>query len=351
MVPSVVRATSVGSLPVPDVELTRRFDEATRIVVGELPDLPHVVELPLLGPGADMVGRLGALIGEVSSDLSWETTTDGWRRASAPGLVMRRALSWWRESLDALETHAAGSPAVVKTQACGPWTFASSVEVASGDRALRDRGLVRDIADAWSEALISHVADVHRRITPGEVIVQVDEPALPAVLAGTIPTASGLGRLPAVDPVLVRTVLSQSLTRLHAAGARVVVHCCAREVPLALLHESGADGLSIDLGLHDDRDDEAVGTWVDSGRMLWLGVVPTSPPSGAVQVVDTALRAAERLRQRLGFDPEAWGRSLVVTPTCGLGSSTPGWSRTALGATREVASRLSGAESATTGEA
>jgi hypothetical protein len=44
-------ATGIGSMPGTDVA------EAQRIVLGELPGLPHLVELPDRGPGADLLGR------------------------------------------------------------------------------------------------------------------------------------------------------------------------------------------------------------------------------------------------------------------------------------------------------
>ena len=43
-------ATGVGSLPF-------EYDEAVRVVLGELPDLPHVPEVPGRGVHAAMTGR------------------------------------------------------------------------------------------------------------------------------------------------------------------------------------------------------------------------------------------------------------------------------------------------------
>ena len=45
-------ATGVGSLPGTDPV------EALRLVTGELPDFPHLPELPDRGAGADLIGRL-----------------------------------------------------------------------------------------------------------------------------------------------------------------------------------------------------------------------------------------------------------------------------------------------------
>ena len=36
--------------------------EAMRVIAGELPDFPHLPELPDRGPGADLTGRTAALL-------------------------------------------------------------------------------------------------------------------------------------------------------------------------------------------------------------------------------------------------------------------------------------------------
>jgi hypothetical protein len=331
-------ATGIGSMPA-DVG----FAEGTRIVVGHYDQLPHVVEIPSLGPGADMVGRFGALLSEISGDLSWETTTTGWRRTAAQGRHMRRALSWWGESLDAFEEqiHAAQA-SMVKTQVCGPWTFAASVDALSGDRVLRDAGMVRDIGVASTEAVVAHALDVRQR-TGAQVVVQIDEPSLPAVLAGGIPTGSGLGRIRPVDPVAARTALGQIVTALKAVDAIVAVHCCAADVPLTLLREAGVDVLSIDLSLHDRRSDDVLGEHIDSGLQVWLGLPGGSGQNGpADELVDRGIAAVEALRHRLGFDEDQWARGVSVTPSCGLSGVDLPEARRIMSATRRVSDHLSG---------
>src|SRR5262249_57815804 len=56
-------ATGIGSLPGTDI------DEALRIVFGELPDLPHLPELPGRGAGADMIGRGATLLAELPAEI------------------------------------------------------------------------------------------------------------------------------------------------------------------------------------------------------------------------------------------------------------------------------------------
>ena len=72
---------------------------AAEVVVGELADLPYLPELPARGLGADMIGRAGALLVDISID----TVTRGYRIASRPSSVSRRATSMLEEDLDAFE--------------------------------------------------------------------------------------------------------------------------------------------------------------------------------------------------------------------------------------------------------
>ena len=52
--------------------------------------------------------------------------------------------------------------------------------------------------------------------------------ALPAVIAGDVPTASGLNRLPAPEAASIETGLGAIIS---AAAAFTIVHCCAMSVP------------------------------------------------------------------------------------------------------------------------
>ena len=54
--------------------------EAMHVVAGELPDFPHLPELPDRGPGADLTGRTAALL----VDMPVEVTPRGWRLAEHP---------------------------------------------------------------------------------------------------------------------------------------------------------------------------------------------------------------------------------------------------------------------------
>lgn len=297
-------ATGVGSLPGDDPV------EAARLVLGELP-LPHLPELPNRGPYADLAGRGAALLVDLPVDLQ----PSGWRMVPRPSRDGRRAVDLLARDLDALEDVANGArPAVLKVQATGPWTLASVLELHRGDRVLADPGAVRDLAASLAEGVRQHVADVERRFPATTVVVQLDEPALPMVLAGRVPTASGFGTLRAPDPQTARELLRTVLD----AAEETVVHCCAPDPPLALMAEAGA--VSIDASLPFDED--ALGEALERGTGLLLGVLPAVP--GRVPTVKQVLEVVARLRDRVGVT------DVTLTPTCGLAGATPEQARQVL---------------------
>jgi methionine synthase II (cobalamin-independent) len=325
-------ATGIGSMPGED------FAEATRVVLGELPDLAHVPELPARGAAASMTGRAAAVLAELGADLQ----PAGWRLTDAPGRDQRRARSLLAQDLDVLEEQAQGYQGAVKVQVAGPWTLAATVERPRGDRLLADHGARRELAQSLAEGVGTHVADVRRRLPGAPVTVQVDEPALPAVLAGAVPTASGFHRHRSVAVPEAVEALAWVLDAVAAAGAAPVVHCCADPVPVQVLAKAGARAVSVDAAriARSEYDDYAA--LLDQDVGLWLGVVPATDPDPEPRDTDL-LRSVQRLLEDLGFDPEAAGRRCVVTPACGLAGATPGWARRALVLAGQVARHLSGA--------
>lgn len=328
-------ATGIGSLP------GTSSMEAARIVVGELADFIHVLELPDRGPGADMVGRTGGMLASVSAGLALETTPAGWRFAMAPGRQMRLAQAFLREDLDALEENGVDYLGPVKVQVVGPWTMAAAVELRTGERALRDPQAVWDIAQALGAAVADHVADMRRRFPKAaSVVVQFDEPSLAAVQEGRIGTASGLSSYRAVDDQDATRVLREVLDAARGVGAVAGVHCCAPDVPIDLLRTSGASFVSVDfVPLFTERAlDEQIGRAFDAGLGIVAGTVPAigSGDLGAA----AASRPVRAVLHRLGLEGERWIAQLAVTPSCGLAGADPRWVRTALTACRATGAVL-----------
>ncbi|MEU8802081.1 methionine synthase [Spirillospora sp. NPDC048819] len=322
-------ATGVGSYPGGDPA------EALRIVLGELPELPHLPELPARGPGADMIGRTAGLLVEMPVRVE----PSGWRISDRPGRDTVRSHDHMARDLDVLEEVAGGHDGPFKIQVCGPWTLAAAIELRHGDKALKDPGAVRDLAASLAEGVAAHVADVRRRLPAARILLQLDEPGLPAALAGTVPTASGFSRLRAIEEPVAEDTLGKVIETACAGDAAYpVVHCCARNVPYALLRGAGAKAVSVDLNLVPKHDDDAIGETIDAGTGLFLGAVP------AADTVLPALRAtAEPVRdlwRRLGFPPAQLAEQVVITPACGMAGASPRHVRAALQRCRTAARML-----------
>ncbi|KAB2372967.1 methionine synthase [Actinomadura montaniterrae] len=318
-------ATGVGSYPGDDPA------EALRIVLGELPELPHLPELPARGPGADLTGRTAGLL----VDLPVRVEPSGWRFSDRPGRDTLRSHDHLARDLDVLEEVAGGHDGPFKIQVCGPWTLASTIELRHGDRALKDPGAVRDLVASLAEGVAAHVADVRRRLPAARVVVQFDEPGLPAALAGTVPTASGFSRLRAVEAPVAEDALRQVI---EAADAYPVVHCCARNVPYELLRGAGAKAISVDLGLVPRRDDDAVGETIDAGVGLFLGAVPGT--DAALPSLQATAAPVKELWRRLGFPAAQLAEQVVITPACGMAGASPRYVRDALKRCRDTARML-----------
>ncbi|MFE6846184.1 methionine synthase [Streptomyces sp. NPDC057686] len=305
-------ATGIGSLPGGDAR------EAAKTATGSFEDFPYLPELPARGPGADMIGRsLGLLV-----DMYAHVEPSGWRISDRPGRDSKRARSWLGEDLDALEEFTQGYTGKLKVQAVGPWTLATALELHGGEAVLQDAGACRDLAGSLAEGLQGHLADVRRRIPGAQIVLQLDEPSLTAVLLGRVRSASKYRTYRAVD----RQVVEGTLRELFAVhDGEVVVHSCAPEVPFGLLRRAGATGVSFDFSLLTEREDDAIGEAVEGGTKLFAGVVPgtdapLSDPAGSVMGV-------RKLWRRLGLAPGTLAESVVVTPSCGLAGASPAYAR------------------------
>ena len=307
--------------------------ESLRVIRGEVGDFVFVPELPARGPHAVMIGRALAVLEGLEADLQ----PAGWRLGVGTGRALRRARSVLAQDLDVAEELLADHTGRVKVQVTGPLTLAAQVERARGDKLVSDHGARRELAESLAEGLTTHVADVRRRFGRAEqLVVQIDEPSITAVLGGGIPTASGFGRHRTVQPPEADALLRRVVDAITDAGARPVVHSCAADVPVELLAGAGFTAVSFDAGLvqPDDSWSEAF----EAGTDLWPGVVPSTDSD----ITDIDLgRRVEHFFSRLGFDEGVYAPRTVVTPTCGLAGASPAWARRALSLAQGVAGAAS----------
>jgi hypothetical protein len=323
-------ATGVGSMP------GTNPDEAMAVVLGELPNLPHLVELPARGPGADLVGRTLALL----VDMPAETTAGGWRLAERRGRYLGRASGLLEADLDAMEQAADGYSGSFKIQLAGPWTLAAALELTrSVEPVLADQGAVADLMASLAEGVAAHVGTVRRRLPGAEILVQVDEPSLSHVLAGSVPSASGLRRLSPVDAAVAADGLRAVL---DAARARTLVHCCAPDVPFGCLTSAGAHAVSFDLSLLRRQDEDALGETAEAGLGIAIGAVQPVPvpvaagagkgrrDGGAEGAARETAAAVISLWRRIGLPLGTLAEQVVVTPACGLAGASPDRARSVL---------------------
>ena len=319
-------ATGLGSLPGSDIA------EAQRLIMGELPDLPHLAELPDRGPGADIIGRSAGFLVELPVQLY----AGRWQMAPRPGRDQRRIADLMERDLDQLSEQANRFAGPLKVQAAGPWTLAAGLELQIGGRMLRDAGAVRHLTESLAEGLRRHVAEVQKRLPQASVLLQLDEPSLPAVLAGHIPTESGLSAYRAVDNPDAATGLR---TIVEAVGVPVIVHCCAPGLPLPVVRDARAAAVALDLSLIKDLD--PLGEALEAGLGLFAGAVATQPRAdGRLPTSAQLAERAQKLWNKLGFPAARLPHQVVITPACGLASAPLPYVRAVLKACRDAGRRL-----------
>jgi hypothetical protein len=263
-------------------------------------------ELPARGPEAGIVGRSLALLADLPAGLE----AHGWRLAARPDAAARRARALLAADLERWAERAAAArrPVPLKVQCAGPWTLAATTWLPVGERASGDRAAAGDIAASLAEGLAAHLEAVRDLTGRTDVIVQLDEPALGAVLRGELPTFSGRGRLapiPGEDVAAgLAPLVAALVTGFRERAAAVVLHCCDQGAPTPeLALAAGVPAVSLDLTDLAPARWEALAEAVEGGLALWAGVGGLDDLAGPWRALG------------LGAGPLA---RTVLTPPCGL---------------------------------
>ncbi len=355
--PEQVTVTSLGAWPGTDPV------EAAKVSLGLLtsPHLPSLAELPARGVGSDAVGRSASLLLELPVDVQ----PYGWRFVDRAGHDHRRAVSALSTDINVLaDVAGAGeiNPSALKVQIMGPISLAAAIHLHYGERALRDYGARRDIAQSLAAGLAVHAQKVQAAVPGSALTLQVDEPAVAAALAGTIPTASGYRTLRSIPVSELRHTWSTLATAAREAGfAQVAINLAPAESSadisgpgaeeaksaennswrkaLETALESGIDAVALPLQNLDTGHWELLAGAVESGLGVWAGTVPAS--AGAVPPSYSVLEEKiMRPWRGLGLG-ESLLNQLRITPASGLAGLTPHEARTVLNRALDVAERLS----------
>jgi hypothetical protein len=332
---SQVTATALGPWPGEDPV------EATRIVRGELgsPHLPFLVELPERGVGSDALGRTASLL----VDLSVDVQPHGWRIVQRPGKDVMRAKSALSTDINVLADVAGTEERPArdfKVQLRGPLSLAAGLHLHSGERALLDYGARRDIAESLAAGVGDFLARVGTAVPGARLVVQIDEPDIAAVLAGTIPTSSGYRTLRAVPGQEVTEAWRLVIDAIRDAGAAETVIAVAEiEAPFERILSAGADGIAVPLKALTSRQWEQLAGAVEDGKSLWAGVLPLGSASAALPRVQEAVENVWRPWRQLGLPASSLG-SIRVTPSEGLAGYTPAAATAVLTRLTQVADGL-----------
>lgn len=356
--PETATATNLGQWPGTDPV------ETAKVSLGLLttPHLPELAALPARGTGSDAIGRTAAMLVEMPVDIQ----PYGWRFASRPGLDQRRAVSALSTDTNVLAdvVGAAGAaPADFKVHLTGPFTLAAAIHLHFGERALRDYGARRDIAQSLAAGLAVHAKTIQAAVPGAALTLQIDEPSIAAVVAGTIPTASGYRTLRSVLVAELRQTWSTLVAAARTAGFSAVALNLARgeastvggsahtvseesthreelawRTALQTALESGIDAVAVPLPALNTWHWEQLAAALESGMGLWAGTVPAGQsgvPASYAVLVERILRPW----RGLGLN-ESLLRQLRITPEGDLVQLSPQQARAVLGRAVEVADAL-----------
>jgi hypothetical protein len=333
--PGQVTATALGPWPGEDPV------EAARIVRGELgsPHLPFLAELPDRGVGSDALGRTASLLVELAVDVQ----PYGWRIVDRPGKDLMRARSALSTDINVLADviGAEDTPAVdLKVQLRGPLSLAAGLHLHNGERALIDYGARRDIASSLAAGAGSYLQRVAAAAPGARIVVQIDEPEIASVLAGTIPTSSGYRTLRSVAGQEATDSWQLLVEALRAAGAvEIVVAVPEIEAPFDRILASGADGIAVPLRALTSRQWEQLAGAVEAGKRLWAGALDVNSASAPLPRVADAVETVWRPWRQLGLPASTLG-ALRVTPAEGLARHSPSSATAVLTRLTQVADGL-----------
>jgi hypothetical protein len=315
--PAQVTATALGPWPGQDPV------EATRIIRGELgtPHLPFLAELPDRGVGADAIGRTASLL----VDLAVDVQPHGWRIVDRPGRDLVRARSALSTDINVLADIAGEEDSAAdefKIQLRGPLSLAAGLHLHNGERALIDYGARRDIAASLAAGVGAHLAKVSAAVPGARLVVQLDEPDIASVLAGTIPTSSGYRTLRSVAGQEVTELWRVVIDALREAGAaEVAIAVPEIEAPFERILSAGADAIAVPLRALTTRQWEQLAEAVEAGKRLWAGALQADGPDG-VPKASAVVESVRRPWQQLGLPLAALG-TVRVTPSGGLERQSP----------------------------
>jgi hypothetical protein len=220
----------------------------------------------------------------------------------------------------------------------GPLSLAAGLHLHNGERALIDYGARRDLAASLAAGVGTYLSRVSAAVPGARLVVQVDEPDIAAVLAGTIPTSSGYRTLRAVAASEARESWRVVLDALRAAGAaEIVIAVPEVEAPFEQILAAGADGIAVPLKALTARQWEQLAGAVEADKRLWIGALDVA--ANSLPRVADSVEAVWRPWRQLGLPATALS-TVRVTPSAGLAGRSPAEATAVLGRITQLADGL-----------
>ncbi len=226
-------------------------------------------------------------------------------------------------------------PKALKGQVTGPITFGTAVKDQNGRAIYYDEQL-RDVQvkllafkARWQIRQLSEFGK--------PVILFIDEPAL---------AGFGSSEFISMSREEVSACLNEVIEAVHAEGGLAGIHVCAN-ADWSLILESDVDIVNFDAYAYFDRFviyEEALKTFLEKGRIVAWGIVPTLEPEDIEkEETDTLLAAWEERAaalDKLGLDRQRIMTQSLITPACGTGSLSVQHAEKVLRMTREISDAL-----------
>ena len=226
-------------------------------------------------------------------------------------------------------------PVAVKGQITGPVTMATSVSDQEGKAIFYNE----DIRDAVVKLIAVKAGWQVKRLSEFKVpvILFFDE----AALAGF-----GSSAFIGISTHEVAGCFEEVIDVVHKEGGLAGIHVCSN-ADWSVILESSVDILSFDAYSYFDKFilySEHIRKFIESGRMIAWGIVPTLRPEdiekeNAASLAENWKKKAKML-EPLGFDLRAVLSQSFITPSCGTGSLRLDLATKVLSMTREVSQIL-----------
>ena len=229
----------------------------------------------------------------------------------------------------------AGPPVAVKGQVTGPFTCATGLHD-QNDRAIFYDAQLRD---AVVKLLAMRAGWQVRRLSQFgcPVILFLDEPALAGFGSSEFISISGQE---------IDRCLSEVIATVHDEGGLAGIHICAN-TDWALVLDSAVDIVNFDAYSYFDKFilyAEKINAFLQSGRIIAWGIVPTLNPDDLQRETATSLFDKWRLQveqiEALGIPRDTLIRQSLVTPSCGAGALSPELAKKALLLVQELSHKI-----------